>query len=81
MVKWNAGVTKYKFRAQSDNLAIKGEQEKAYRPDDLDVGDRTNSVSQGSDRGNYAFGNRDSQVEQGSDDEDGRMNYKFAAGG
>ena len=93
LIKWNAGVVKYKFRllnerqSQMQTAQLKESLEHGHRTDDLAIEDGQHSLSQQSDGegrgGMYPFnGQRESTGDgQNSDDEDDVMNYKFAAAG
>ena len=82
LVKWNAGAVRYKFRHRTDPTAAAKKESLMHGPhtDDLDVGEH-GSLSQGSDgAADYNHLPQESTADvQHSDDEDNRMNYKFAA--
>ena len=86
MIKWNSGVVKYRFQPPGADGERQTIEQHQLRGDDLEVPHR--DLSQGSDDdGNQAIGyppyqgrGHESTVdEQQFDDENDRMNYKFAS--
>ena len=84
-MKWNAGVVRYNFRHRQD-MTQQARTDGHNNKDDLDVPDHQGfplnrkSMSQVSEDGMGGYGGMRESTADGnhSDDEDNRMNHKFA---